>query len=35
MEKKLENEMEALGPLKGVYRDLPLYAESNGKGTGE
>ena len=25
MEKKMENEMETLGPLKGVYRDIKGY----------
>ena len=31
MEKKMENEMETLGPFKGVYRDItPNHGESIG-----
>ena len=36
MEKKMENEMETLGPFKRVYRDITYYnGESNGKENGE
>ena len=36
MEKKMENEMETLGPFKGVYRDItPYNGESNGKENGK
>ena len=28
MEKKMENEMETLGPLKGVYRDITPIMEN-------
>ena len=36
MEKKMENEMEALGPFKGVYRDItPNNGESSGKEHGK
>ena len=36
MEKKMENEMESLGPFKGLYRDTkgilpPNNGDSNGK----
>ena len=36
MEKKMENEMETLGPFKGVHRDItPNNGESNGKENGK
>ena len=39
MEKKMENEMETLGPFKGVYRVyseiIPNNGESNGKENGK
>ena len=28
MEKKMENEMETLGPFKGVYRDITAIMEN-------
>ena len=28
MEKKMENEMETLGPFKGAYRDIPPRMEN-------
>ena len=35
MEKKIENEMETLGPLKGVHRDItPRMEKANGKENG-
>ena len=30
MEKKMENEMETLGPLKGVYRDYRVVYRDQG-----